>query len=252
MKDKTCNECETWQKKKWNFCPSCSFGFGFAGLQLVCHATPRLAPSLPLVLKFSGLLWSPGLAPSFCFRSFVCGADCVARAMALLAVSNVLAAVSESRGQQPSQAAAVVVAAVAVAVAVAVAAATFHQCQLGIKLQTFTYGNFNWPLDEKSPLRRCHFATLSLLIFIFHIATRCSTGFLCYVIAVVVAVFLLIDHLFSWSLLIPLHPPTPRRCAFPSPPRSTLTNFNFQSVCLFSIWWSQLAEFNLVLCRIYI
>lgn len=201
--------------------------------RLPCHAPPCALPP-----PYSPIFWlvvAPGVAPSFCFRSFVCGADCVARAMALLAVSNVLAAVSESRGQQPSQAAAVVVAAVAVAVAVAVAAATFHQCQLGIKLQTFTYGNFNWPLDEKSPLRRCHFATLSLLIFIFHIATRCSTGFLCYVIAVVVAVLLLIDHLFSWSLLIPLHPPTPRRCAFPSPPRSTLTNFNFQSVCLFSI-----------------
>lgn len=185
--------------------------------RLPCHAPPRALP--PPCPQIFWLALAPGLAPSFCFRSFVCGADCVARAMALLAVSNVLAAVSESRGQQPSQAAAVVVAAVAVAVAVAVAAATFHQCQLGIKLQTFTYGNFNWPLDEKSPLRRCHFATLSLLIFIFHIATRCSTGFLCNVIAVVVAVLLLIDHLFSWSLLIPLHPPyTPSlRLSQPTP-----------------------------------
>lgn len=185
--------------------------------RLPCHAPPCALP--PPCSPIFWLVVAPGLAPSFCFRSFVCGADCVARAMALLAVSNVLAAVSESRGQQPSQAAAVVVAAVAVAVAVAVAAATFHQCQLGIKLQTFTYGNFNWPLDEKSPLRRCHFATLSLLIFIFHIATRCSTGFLCYVIAVVVAVLLLIDHLFSWSLLIPLHPPyTPSlRLSQPTP-----------------------------------
>lgn len=215
MKDKTCNECETWQKKKWNFCPSFSFGFGFAGLQLVCHATPPARLS-------AGLLWLLVLPHPFAFvRSFVCGTDCVARAMALLAVSNVLAAVSESRGQQPSQAAA------------AVAAATFHQCQLGIKLQTFTYGNFNWPLDEKSPLRRCHFAALSLLIFIFHIATRCSTSFLCNVIAVVVAVLLLIDHLFSWSLLIPLHSPLhPVAAPFPAHPAAHWpTSTSSQSVC---------------------
>lgn len=107
MKDKTCNECETWQKKKWNFCPSCSFGFAGLQLQLVWHATPRLAsPTRAYLLSCSGS-WS-WLAPCpILLLSFGCGADCVARAMALLAASNVLAAVSESRGQQPSQAAAV-------------------------------------------------------------------------------------------------------------------------------------------------
>lgn len=152
MKDKTCNECETWQKKKWNFCN------WFEGCVGGGMPRPCLTVCLPL---------APGLAPyvrlaPILLLSFgrLCGAG------AICGVSSVLAAaVSESRGQQPSQAA---------AAAAAVAAATFHQCQLGIKLKRLHTATSTGQLDEKSTRRAVRRATLPLCSFATLLSSRFS------------------------------------------------------------------------------
>lgn len=124
--------------------------------RLACHASPRIPyPCLPSVLLWL-LVLACALSHPFAFVRLwrrLCGAGdgAISRLKRLGRCQRISRSTTVAGG-------CCCCCCSAVAVAVAVAAATFHQCQLGIKLQTFTYGNFNWPLDEKSPMRRClHF-----------------------------------------------------------------------------------------------